>query len=151
MATRRLLTRLNLHTESDSWETGIPILNQNKIIVATYKVQRLFTKVTEDDKKKLRRADLIDDISAAPAIGGGLTAAYGLTKPKPFGKTTKIGAAAAIAGTAGMAYGDITKRAIYNKYHSKGKTKSLDSAIYGGSIDADDTIKVAQWVRKNKK
>lgn len=119
--------------------------------MAIYKVQRLFTKVAEEDKKKLRRADLIDDISAAPAIGGGLTAAYGLTKPKPFGKTTKMGAAAAIAGAAGMAYGDITKRKIYNKYHPKGKTKELDSSIYGGSIDVDDTIKVARWVRKNKK
>ena len=120
--------------------------------MSTYKVQRLFgKKVSEEDKKKLRQADIIDDISVVPAIGGGLATVYGLAGKKPFGKTTKIGAAAALAGTAGMTYGDKVKRKIYNKYHPKEKAKNYDSAIYGGSLDVDDIIKVAQWVHKNKK
>jgi hypothetical protein len=120
--------------------------------MATYKVQRLFgQKVSEEDKKKLSKADAIENLSYLPALAGGGTAIVGMHKGiNPWNKTTKAGLASMAIGTAGVVYGDHAQRKIYNKYHRK-QAKSVDPGLYGGTSDIDGILKVNQWVRKNKK
>ena len=127
--------------------------------MAVYRLQRIFSKkngsISEEDLKKLKKANLVGKAALASGLAGISSYTYGkcVQSGNNLNKAAKIGLIAAAASLPGYSYEEYQKKKIYNKYHKK-KIPESEQYVYpewGNSEQMENYHKFQDWSDKKLK
>lgn len=124
--------------------------------MAVYRLQRIFSKkssISEEDLKKLKKANLVGNASLAAGLAGIASYTYGkcVQSGNNLNKAAKIGAAAALASLPGYYYEEYQKKKIYNKYHKRKIPETEQYQYWTSDKQMDNYNKFQDWSKKKLK